>query len=109
VASDDVEVHYHRMAAHGAAIRSAAQEAQQQNASLQQELAGCGQPFGTDLVGSLLGACYQVISGVAMVSFTSNAAGLDEHGARVQAMAATWQQAENANIANSASVGKELG
>lgn len=109
MASDDVEVHYRQMAAHGAAIRSAAAEAQRQNDSVQQELASCGNPFGSDLVGSLLGACYQAIASAAMSAYTSNAAALDGHGARVQAMAASWEQAEQANTANAASVGKSLG
>lgn len=103
--SQDVEVDYRQIAAHGAAIRSAARDAQQQNSVHQQELAACGQPFGTDLVGSVQGACYGVISGVAMASFTTNAAALDAHGQRVQAMAAQWQQAENTNTANAARIG----
>jgi hypothetical protein len=51
------------------------------------------------------GACYGVISGVAMTSFTANAAALDAHGQRVQAMAAQWQQAENTNTANASRIG----
>jgi hypothetical protein len=109
VAPGEIEVHPDQMAAQGAGIRSAAGQAQGLNASLQQELAGAGQPFGTDLVGSLVGACYGVISGAATEAFTSNAAGLDDHGARVQVMAAEWQQAENTNVANAGSVGRALG
>jgi surfactin synthase thioesterase subunit len=100
VASADIEVHPEQVAAHGARIRAAAQESHAQTASLQQELAGYGQPWGNDMVGSLIGACYGAISALAMASFKSNAEALDAQGARVQAMAAAWQQAEDTNTAN---------
>ena len=106
---DDVEVHPEHMAACGTRIRSAAQAAQGHNASVQHELASYGQPWGDDVVGSLMGVCYQVVSGAAIQSFTSNAAALDDHGARVQVMAGIWQQAEDTTTTNVGSVKKALG
>jgi hypothetical protein len=100
VASGEVEVHPDDISAAGARIRSAAQESHAQTVSLQQELAGYGQPWGDDMVGSLIHVCYGAISGLAIASFTSNAAALDGQGARVQAMAAKWQLAEDTNTAN---------
>lgn len=109
MASGEVEVDPGQIAAHGARIRSAARQAQAQNAALHAELASCGQPWGTDMVGSLIGMCYGVISGAATASFTSNAAALDEHGARVQAMAGSWQQTEADNTAAVNNVRKAMG
>jgi hypothetical protein len=97
------------MAAQGTRIRSAASQAQTQNAALAAELAGCGHPWGTDLVGTLMGACYGVASGTATASFASNAAALDDHGKRVIAMAGNWQQAETSSTAAADSVRKAMG
>lgn len=105
----DIEVHPEHMTACGGRIRSAAQEAQAHNAATAQQLASYGEPWGNDMVGPLMGLCYTAITGVAMSSFATNAAALDDHGARVQAMAATWQRAESDNIGNVNKVKKGLG
>jgi len=104
----DVEVHPEHIVACGGRIRSAAQDAQGHNAATAQQLASYGEPWGTDMVGPLMGLCYTAITGVAMASFTSNAAALDDHGARVQAMGATWQQADDDIVCNVNSVKKGL-
>jgi hypothetical protein len=108
VASGGAEIHPQQIYAHGETIKSAAAQSQALNVSTQHELAGYGEPWGTDLIGSLMGVCYQVITGAAMESFTSNAAAMHEHGTRVQAMATAWQQAENTNAKNASSVSKPL-
>jgi hypothetical protein len=109
VASDDAEIHPEHVFSRGGRIRSAAAQSKAQNVSFQQELDGYGQPWGTDMVGSLMGLCQQAISAVAMQSFTANAAAMDDYGARAQAMAGNWQQAEDTNTANAASPRKDLG
>jgi hypothetical protein len=109
VAPDGAEVHPEHIHSCGTQIRAAAQQSHSQNASFQQELAGYGQPWGTDTVGSLMGYCYGVISSVAAASYSSNAAALDDHGAGVQAIPSHWQQAEDTIRANISSVGKTPG
>jgi hypothetical protein len=109
VASDDAEIQPQHVYTQGGRIRSAAAQQKALNASFQQELDGYGQPWGTGMVGSLMGVCFQAISAVAMQSFTSNAAAMDDHGARVQALAGNWQQAEDTNTANAATPRKDLG
>jgi hypothetical protein len=84
----------------GAQISSAARQLHGQVSSFQQDLAGYGQPWGHDMVGSLIGGCYLAISGAAMESFADNTSALDDQGTRVQAMASTYRQAEDVNTAD---------
>jgi hypothetical protein len=93
----------------GAQISSSAQQLQGHLSAFQQELAGYGQPWGSDMVGSLIGMCYGVISGIAMQSVTSNIAGLDDHAQRVQAMSTLYGQAESTDVAGVNRVREMLG
>jgi hypothetical protein len=108
VAPPDVEVHPEEIYAHGGRIRSAAAQSKALNDAFLAEQASFGQPWGTDIVGSLMNMCHTAISAVATQSFTSNAAAMDDHGARVQAMAGTWQQAEDDTTAKISAAGKPL-
>jgi len=109
VASDEVEIHPEHLVACGTRIRSAAQVSHGLNVSVQQQLASYGQPWGDDAVGSLMGLCYQVVAGAASESFASNAAAMHDHGARLQAMARTWQQTEDSNAAKVNTISKAVG
>jgi uncharacterized protein YukE len=93
----------------GTGISSAAGQLRGQVSSFQQELAGYGQPWGNDMVGSLIGMCYQVISGAAMQSITDNVSGLDDHGQRVQAMASVYAESESASTVEANRVRQALG
>jgi hypothetical protein len=81
----------------GAQISAAAEQLHGHVSAFQGELTSYGQPWGHDMVGSLIGGCYLAISGAAMRSFASNTSALSDHGARVQAMASLYRQTEESN------------
>lgn len=97
-----------RMYVSGTRIISAAQELELRVSAFQQDLAGYGDPFGDDMVGSLIRGCYQAISGAAMKCYASNTSAMGSQGSRVQLMAATYQQAESVNTASSSSISEAL-
>lgn len=97
----DINVDPDRMHASGTRITSAAQELESRISAFRQELAGYGNPFGNDMVGSLIAGCYQAISGGAMKCYVSNTRAMGSQGSRVQLMAATYQQADGVNEADS--------
>jgi hypothetical protein len=105
----DADIHFDHIHSCGGRIRSAAQDQQGHNAGTAQQLASYGEPWGNDMVGPLMGLCYTAITGVAMASFTSNAAALDDHGARAQAIGTIFNQAEDDNISKVNGVKKGLG
>jgi hypothetical protein len=79
----------------GTRITSAAQDLENRISAFQQELAGHGDPFGNDLVGSLIAGCYQAISGAAMKCYVSNTRAMGSQGSRVQLMAAAYGQTDS--------------
>lgn len=111
MASGEIAVDPALISASGAVIRSEAQTVNAHAASFQQELAGY-QPWGNgsgDIVSSLIRSCYLAVSGLAMQSFAENASAMDQMGARVQAMAANYRQAESANTENINRIRQALG
>jgi hypothetical protein len=97
MASGELNVDPDQIQRSGAQISSAAEQMQGHISAFQRELAGYGQPWGHDMVGSLIGGCYQAISGAAMKSFTGNTRVLSVHGQRVQAMASVYRDTEQVN------------
>jgi len=80
----------------GAGITSAGGRLRQRVAAFQQELAGFGEPWGTDELGALIGSCYQAISDLAMEVYQDNIDELEAYGEDVGAMADTYDEAEQA-------------
>jgi hypothetical protein len=109
VAAGELRVDADQIQRSGARISSAAEELGGHVTGFQRELAGYGQPWGHDMVGSLIGGCYLAISGAAMRSFTSNTSALSDHGDRVQAMASVYRQTEQANTQDINRIGEALG
>jgi hypothetical protein len=93
----------------GAQISAAAEQLHGHVSAFQGELASYGQPWGHDMVGSLIGGCYLAISGAAMRSFTSNTRALNDHGDRVQAMASVYRDTEQVNTQEANRVRDALG
>jgi hypothetical protein len=81
----------------GAGIASSAQALRAKVQSFQAELQGFGQPWGNDDIGSLIGMCYQAIYEAAMECFADNIGELAGQAEGVQAMAATYREAEDAS------------
>ena len=80
----------------GDGIVATAGQLRERLASFQQELAGYGEPWGTDDLGTLIGTCYQAIADLAMEVYQDNLDELDAYGEDVGAMADTYEQAEQA-------------
>lgn len=77
--------------------------------ALQAELAGHGEPWGNDDIGALIGGVYQAIVEVAMECLGMNAEDIAGYGEGVQAMAATYEKTETANVDQIARVRDALG
>jgi hypothetical protein len=92
---DVLNVDFEQIRRSGAGIGSSAQGAADRMGSFQSELAGYGEPWGNDMIGSLIGGCYQAISQAAFESFGENVKEMARHGQKAQAMAAGYQQSED--------------
>lgn len=79
----------------GAGVRSSAQQLRSELQAFQNHLAGYGEPWGNDDLGSLIGGCYQAISELAFDCYNDNIAELEGHADGVNAMASTYFQAED--------------
>jgi hypothetical protein len=79
----------------GGGIRSAAQRLRAELEAFQGELAGFGEPWGDDDIGSLIGGCYQAVYEVAMECYTDNIGEMENEADGVNTMAATYYQAES--------------
>ncbi|MGY0236390.1 hypothetical protein, partial [Longispora urticae] len=81
----------------GDRMNLAAQTMNTDIAAFNGQLDGNGDPFGGDDLGSLMGMFYQVISELAMESYTDNAADVGSAGERLKAMGANYRGTEQGN------------
>ncbi|GAA2615709.1 hypothetical protein SMC26_09850 [Actinomadura fulvescens] len=82
----------------GRGIQSSAQQLKADWEAFQGELAGFGEPWGTDDIGSLIGGCYLAIYEVAVECYNDNVQSLDEHAEKVQAVGTNYVKAEEHNV-----------
>jgi hypothetical protein len=78
----------------GQDISTAADQLSQQVAAFQAGIAGFGEPWGTDDLGSLIGMTYQAIAEMAMECFQDNITDLAAYGEDVGTMADTYESAD---------------
>ncbi|TMQ94238.1 hypothetical protein ETD83_24105 [Actinomadura soli] len=82
----------------GLGIGSSAQRLKADWEAFQAELAGFGEPWGTDDIGSLIGGCYQAIYEAAADCYNDNIEAMTEDGDTVQSVAANHLAAEKSNV-----------
>ncbi|MFI0374374.1 hypothetical protein ACH35V_41500 [Actinomadura sp. 1N219] len=82
----------------GIGIGSSAQQLKADWEAFQAELAGFGEPWGTDDIGSLIGGMYQAIYEVAVDCYNDNLETMTEDADTVQAVAANHFRAEQHNV-----------
>jgi hypothetical protein len=95
---NEMEVSPDRIRKAGSGIRTSAQQLQAGWEALQAELAGFGEPWGNDDLGSLIGGCYQAILEVAGECFAENLGEIDGQAEGVQTMAANFLAAEDNSV-----------
>src|ERR1044072_2398383 len=91
---DRMDVDPERIDNAGGGIRASAQRLKSEWTAFQQELAGHGEPWGNDDLGSWLGMLYQGAYELAADCFQDNTEAIDDHGQGVNAMAADYRGAE---------------
>jgi hypothetical protein len=81
----------------GDGIVSAAQRIRNEVSMFQAELAGFGQPWGNDDLGSLIGMVYESIAELAMDCYNTNTDEIDEIGGLTRMMGANYLATEQNN------------
>ncbi len=89
----------------GSGIRDAADQLRARLGAFQGELAGFGQPWGNDDLGSLIGMCYQAISDVAMECYQRNIEELGYMGEGVEIMADNYEDADASTVDRFSGIG----
>ncbi|MEU5881170.1 hypothetical protein [Spirillospora sp. NPDC047279] len=82
----------------GEGIRSSAEQLRSDWEAFQGELAGFGQPWGTDDIGSLIGGCYQAVFEVAVECYQENILSMTEQAESVTMVGQNWTAAEQSNV-----------
>src|SRR5260370_31964611 len=77
---DELNVDFEQIRRSGAGIGSSAQDAADRMGSFQSELASYGEPWGNDMIGSLIGGSDQAISQAAFEAFGDNDEEMTRHG-----------------------------
>jgi hypothetical protein len=95
--ADDLTVDPKQMRTSASGIHSSASDLKSKVAALQQKLAGHGEPWGNDDVGSIIGMLYQGASELVFDCYDDNIGGLEDHAEGVHAMAAEYFGAEDAS------------
>jgi hypothetical protein len=81
----------------GDGITTAAQVISREVSQFQGELAGFGEPWGNDDVGSLIGMVYGIISELAFDTYTGNADEIQEIGGLTRQMGQNYSDTETGN------------
>jgi hypothetical protein len=103
----DVDPDQIRTAASG--VTSASGTLQAHAAGFEQQIAGQSDAFGDDDLGSLIQGCHQAICGLAFGSYHDNTEALQTDANNLHAMAANYDDGEQANTAEVNNVRKVLG
>ncbi|TDD75656.1 hypothetical protein E1293_28170 [Actinomadura darangshiensis] len=82
----------------GIGIGTSAQQLKSDWEAFQAELAGFGEPWGDDDIGSLIGGCYQAIYEVAAECYGDNLQAMEEDAGVVQYVADSHAAAEQHNV-----------
>jgi len=92
------EVDPEQIRSSGGGIQSSTQQLQADWQAFQGELAGFGEPWGSDDIGSLIGGCYQAVYEVAVEAYNDNLEDMAEHGEIVTMFADNHAKAEEHNV-----------
>jgi hypothetical protein len=106
--ADELEVRPESVRGAGRNLQQVAQRLQTEWQAMTATVQGMGDLFGDDMVSSLIAASYQAAHEIANDSYTSAAEGFQDFGGGLQAMAATYDEAEQETTADVRQAGEAI-
>jgi uncharacterized protein YukE len=104
----ELEVTPERLRGAGRNLQQVAQQLQAEWQAMTGTVQGMGDIFGDDMVSSLIATSYQAAQEIANDSYTSVAEGLQDFAGGLDAMAATYENAERRTTDDVGRVGKAV-